>query len=80
MTGLFRSVSFKSKRRYKMMTTIHIKVDTRLKKSFDDKASRLGKPSDMLRSMMKAFIEDRITITPTPEQLDLFTYKEIQND
>lgn len=63
-----------------MMTTIHIKVDARLKKSFDDKASKLGRPSDMLRSLMQAFIENRVTITPTNEQMSLFTYKEKSDD
>lgn len=54
------------------MTTIHIKVDTRLKKAFDDRASRLGKPSDMVRTLMTAFAENRITIEPTTEQVKLF--------
>ena len=54
------------------MTTIHIKVDTRLKKEFDDRASKLGKPSDMVRMLMKAFAENRVKIYPTEEQLELF--------
>ena len=54
------------------MTTIHIKVDTRLKKEFDDRASKLGKPSDMVRMLMKAFAENRVKIEPTMEQIELF--------
>lgn len=55
------------------MTTIHIKVDERLKKAFDDKASRMGKPSDMIRTLMTAFVEGRVKIEPTSEQYELFT-------
>lgn len=55
------------------MTTIHIKVDTRLKKEFDDRASKLGKPSDMVRTLMLAFAENRIKIYPTEEQLELYS-------
>lgn len=54
------------------MTTMHIKIDSRLKKAFDDKASALGKPSDMVRTLMEAFVEGRVKIIPTNEQLDLF--------
>ena len=45
------------------MTTIHIKIDTRLKKAFDDKASKLGKSTDMIRTLMTAFVEGRVKIT-----------------
>jgi len=56
------------------MTTIHTKIDDRLKKAFDDKASKLGKPSDMIRTLMTAFVEDRVKIEPTTEQVQLFHY------
>ena len=54
------------------MTTIHIKIDDRIKKAFDDRASKLGKPSDMIRTLMTAFVEDRVKIEPTTEQCKLF--------
>ena len=54
------------------MTTIHLKVDTRLKKAFDDRASKMGRPSDMLRTLMEAFAENRVKVYPTEEQLELF--------
>ena len=56
------------------MTTIHIKIDMRLKKAFDDKASKLGKSTDMIRTLMQAFVEDRVSIKPTTEQVQLFHY------
>lgn len=54
------------------MTTMHIKVDARLKKAFDDKASAHGKPSEMIRNLMEAFVDGRIKIQPTEQQLELF--------
>lgn len=54
------------------MTTIHLKVDARLKKEFDDRASKIGRPSDMLRTLMEAFADGRVKIHPTEEQLELF--------
>ena len=56
------------------MTTIHIKIDARLKKAFDDKASKLGKSTDMIRTLIQAFVEDRVKIEPTTEQAQLFHY------
>ena len=58
-----------------MMTTIHIKVDERLKKDFDDKASKLGRPRDMIRNLMQAFVDDRISVQPTTEQSKFFQLK-----
>jgi len=56
------------------MTTIHIKIDARLKKAFDDKASKLGKSTDMIRTLIQAFVEGRVKIEPTTEQVQLFHY------
>ena len=56
------------------MTVMHTKMDVRLKKAFDDKASKHGKPSDMVRTLMLAFVEDRIKIYPTKEQMNLFDF------
>ncbi len=54
-------------------TTIHLKVGTATKEAFDKRALELGrKPSDVLRDLMNAFAEDRVTITPTEEQQKLY--------
>lgn len=42
--------------------TVRVTGNTRIK--FHAVASKYGQPSDVLRELIEAFIEDRLTITP----------------
>jgi hypothetical protein len=53
-------------------TVIHLKINAELKDAFDNKASKFGKPSIMLRTLIEAFVQDRVKIIPTEEQMGLF--------
>ena len=54
-------------------TVINLKVDKDLCDAFMAKAHAVNKKgTDMLRDMMKAFVNGQLTITPTDEQLELF--------
>ena len=47
-------------------------------KAFGSKAQRFGKPSDILRELVKAFNSDRMTIKPPPVNSNvesLFTHE-----
>ena len=53
--------------------TIHIKSTKKIVENFAEKAVQYGmKPSDMHRLLIEAFIDNRMTITPTEEQRNLF--------
>ena len=53
--------------------TIHIKTTKNIVEKFADKAKQYGmKPSDMHRFLIESFIDNRMAITPTEEQLNLF--------
>lgn len=43
---------------------IAIRVNTRTQKAFLRKASEFGKPSEVLRELVIAFTEDRVTVKP----------------
>lgn len=47
---------------------IYLRVTPTLKQHFTETASRYGTPSDVLRELILAFVEGRITITPPPNQ------------
>ena len=54
-------------------TVLHIRVDVKAYDTLGDKAKALGKKSsDLMREMIDAFNEDRLTITPTTGQMKLF--------
>lgn len=40
------------------------RVTAHIHKKFHAKAGRLGRPSDVLREMIEAFIDERLTVTP----------------
>jgi len=41
-----------------------VRVTAGTHKKFHDKASKFGKPSEVLRELAEAFIDDRLTIQP----------------
>ena len=43
---------------------ITARVPVSMRKEFHDKATRYGKPSEVLRELIEAFIDDRLTIKP----------------
>ncbi len=51
-------------RRTTQSAWVNCRVTSALKKSFTTKATRHGKPSDVLRELIQAFADDRCTITP----------------
>lgn len=63
-------------------TTLHIKVSEVAYAAFGDKARSLDKkPSDLIREMIDAVNDDRLTIQPTTGQMRLFGIdKEYNND
>lgn len=44
-----------------------LRLTSALKKRFTTKAERHGRPTDVLRELMTAFVEDRYVITPSPD-------------
>lgn len=48
------------------------RVTVQVHKKFHAKARRYGKPSDVLREMIEAFIENRLTVTPSPTKRNLY--------
>lgn len=46
-------------------TCISVRVSTKLRSAFHRSAKRHGKPSDVLRELMLAFVEGRLTVTPS---------------
>ena len=51
---------------------VTVRVTTGVHKKFHVKASRIGRPSDVLREIVEAFIEDRLTVTPSPTKRNLY--------
>lgn len=43
------------------------RVSVEAKQQFMEKASRFGLPSEVLRELVMAFVEDRLTIEPPPD-------------
>lgn len=43
---------------------ITFRVPIELRKEFHNKAEKYGRPSDVLREIVEAFVEDRLTIQP----------------
>lgn len=41
-----------------------VRVTSRVRTAFQRKAERYGKPSDVMRELVEAFLEDRLTIVP----------------
>jgi len=49
-----------------------LRVNERVRAAFNRKAVRYGKPSDILRELIDAFIDDRLTIEPNPRKESLY--------
>ena len=47
------------------------RVTSQVHKKFHRKAKDYGKPSDLLREIVEAFIEDRLTVIPSPTKRSL---------
>lgn len=47
--------------------TLVLRLTATLKKRFTTKAERHGRPTDVLRELMTAFVEDRYVIHPSPD-------------
>ena len=41
-----------------------VRLEPKTQTAFRRKASQFGKPSDIMRELVEAFLEDRLTITP----------------
>lgn len=57
------------------------RVAAKTRTQFHEKASEFGKPSEILRELIEAFIEDRLTISPpvTRNQKEKLYVSRIQN-
>lgn len=51
---------------------ISVRVSAKAHKAFFRKASLFGKPSDVLRELVDAFLEDRIVIQPSPSKRSIY--------
>jgi len=48
-----------------------IRVTVQVHKKFHRRAKQYGKPSDVLREIIDAFIEERLTVTPSQTKRNL---------
>lgn len=48
-----------------------IRVTVQVHKKFHRKANQYGKPADVMREIIEAFIEGRLTVTPSPTKRNL---------
>lgn len=53
-------------------THMTLRVSQRVRTSFNRKAERFGKPSEVLRELIDAFIDDRLVIQPNPKKESLY--------
>ena len=49
-----------------------VRVNQRVRTAFQRKADRYGKPSDVLRELIEAFLDDRLVIQPNPRKESLY--------
>jgi hypothetical protein len=49
-----------------------LRVSRRVRTAFNRKAERYGKPADVLRELIDAFIDDRLVIQPNPRKESLY--------
>ena len=50
------------------------RVTDKVHKKFHVKSKRYGKPSDVLREMIEAFVEGRLVIQPNPTKESLYEH------
>ena len=53
-------------------THMTLRVTQRVRIAFNRKAERYGKPSDVLRELIEAFLDDRLVIQPNPRKESLY--------
>lgn len=53
-------------------THMTLRVAARVRTAFNRKAERYGKPSDVLRELIEAFLDDRLVIQPNPRKESLY--------
>ena len=54
-------------------SVIYLRVTAKMNRDFKEAAARYGYPSDVLRELIRGFIEGRVTVTPPiPEKENLF--------
>ena len=53
-------------------THMTLRVAGRVRTAFNRKAERYGKPSDVLRELIEAFLDDRLVIQPNPRKESLY--------
>lgn len=53
-------------------THITLRVSQRVRTAFIRKADRYGKPSDVLRELIEAFLDDRLVIQPNVKKESLY--------
>ena len=51
---------------------VTFRINRSMQKDFMDKANRYGKPSDVLREFVEAFLDDRLVIQPNPRKESLY--------
>lgn len=49
-----------------------IRVSKEFRKELNKKAKRYGKPSDVIRQILEAFVEDRVQLTPSDRKENLY--------
>lgn len=49
-----------------------VRVSGKVHTAFHRKAERYGKPSDILREIIDAFLDDRLVIQPNPKKESLY--------
>jgi hypothetical protein len=49
-----------------------VRVNVKVRTAFHRKAERFGKPSDVLRELIEAFLDDRLVIQPNPKKENLY--------
>lgn len=56
----------------KLESCIYIRVTPKMRALFLKKAEKFGTQSDVLREIIEAFVEDRLTIKPNPRKESLY--------
>lgn len=58
--------------------TIQARISTELRTTFFEKAQEFGGGSEVLRELVVAFVEDRITIIPSEAKKNLYKLGELK--
>lgn len=56
----------------KLNSFLATRVSPDMRSDFIKKANRFGGPSDVLRELISAFVEDRLTINPPEDKEDIY--------